>query len=347
MQIDYDEDVVHCATREIYRLARSQDKRPFFLTVSLTHPHDPYVTTREYWDRYSDDDITDPDVGFIPLDRRDPHSHALYFHYGQHKVDISESQYRNARRGYYGMTSYVDDLFGQVLSALKNTGFDEYTAILFTSDHGDMLGERGMWFKKTLFEPAIRVPCMLSLPGVEHSKVDGPVTLVDILPTMLDIAGLTDDSLVASIDGISLLYMQTSTRQSRPVYVEHLDGGTIAPRVMVRKNEFKYVYSREYPPQLFNLVVDPGELVNLAGDAAHVAVEKELRKLVEDKWQLDSLAEDVADNQRNRRIVSQALSNGRIEDWNFQPRPQVHNTDYVRKGDAFPDVERRGYLPYK
>ena len=99
MQIDYDEDVTHCAIREIYRLARCSDRRPFFLTVSLTHPHDPYVITREYWDLYTDADIAPPRVGFIALDDRDPHSRSLYYQLrpGQSRFDRPDLPQRAPR----------------------------------------------------------------------------------------------------------------------------------------------------------------------------------------------------------------------------------------------------------
>lgn len=344
MQIDYDEDVAHCAVREIYRIARSDDQRPFFLTVSLTHPHDPYVISQEYWDLYSDDEIASPRVGFIPLEQRDPHSHSLYFHYGQDKVDLSDGDYRNARRGYYGMVSYIDDLFGRVQAALDASGLADDTIICFTSDHGDMLGERGMWFKKTLFEPAIRIPLFISIPGQAGQRIESPASLVDLLPTILELTGTMNDMVG---DGQSLVAAMNGIDASRPVFVEHLDGGTIAPRLMVRDGNYKYVYSREYPPQLYDLSVDPNELKNLAGLAELKATELSLFKLIEDNWNLDSIGDEVATNQASRRLVDAALSQGRQEIWDFQPRAQIHNTNYVRRGDSFPEVERRGYLPYK
>ncbi|MGK0320782.1 MAG: choline-sulfatase, partial [Granulosicoccus sp.] len=125
MQIDYDEDVVHHAVRELYTRARSDDKRPFMLTVSLTHPHDPYVTTQQYWDLYSNEEIDDAKVPSIPVGERDAHSQSLYYHYGQNKCELSDNDYRNARRGYYGMISYVDDLFGKLMTALDDSGFSD------------------------------------------------------------------------------------------------------------------------------------------------------------------------------------------------------------------------------
>ncbi len=345
MQIDYDEDVAHNAVREIYRIARSEDQRPFFLTVSLTHPHDPYVITEDYWDRYTNQEIDPPRVGFIPLEARDPHSRSLYFHYGQDKVEVTDEAYRNARRGYYGMVSYIDELFGKLQNALETAGFADNTIVLFTSDHGDMLGERGMWFKKTLFEPAVRIPLLISVPGGSGLRLDSPTSLQDLLPTLLELTDTPNPNAGQPSLGESLVpAMKGAENSERPIFVEHIDGGTVAPRVMVRRGDYKYVYSRAYPPQLYNLRLDPNELENLSDQKATDDIEQELRQLIEAQWDLDALGLQVAANQADRRLVENALSQGRVEDWNFQPRAQIHNTRYVRRGDAFPDVERRGYL---
>lgn len=342
MQIDYDEDVIHHAKRELFARARSADDRPFMMTVSLTHPHDPYVTTPQYWDLYSNDDIEPPRVPHIPVDARDPHSQSLYYHYGQDKCTLNDQDYQNARRGYYGMISYVDDLFGQLMVALKDSCFADNTVVLFASDHGDMIGERGMWFKKTLFNPAIQVPLVISWPGMASSRVAAPASLLDIFPTLLDIAGIPADQIKTRLDGKSLLPAMRGHPIQAPVLAEHIDGGTTAPRVCVRDGAMKLTLSRAYPPQLFDLSSDPLELNNLAG-MSH-ADEARLTQIAEETWPLDTLLDDVIQSQIDRKLIDNALSVGREELWDFTPRALTQNTSYVRRGDAFPEVERRGYL---
>ncbi len=342
MQIDYDEDVIHSAVREIYSRARGTDDRPFMMTVSLTHPHDPYVITQEYWDTYRDEDIEAQRVPDIPVDERDPHSRSLYYHYGQDACELSDKDYRRARRGYYGMTSYIDHQLGRVIEALETAGFSDDTAILFASDHGDMIGERGMWFKKTLFEPAIHVPLILALPKPSGSRVKAPVSLVDVFPTLLDIAGIPPEDIQTPLDGRSLLAGVTGQLPQVPVFVEHIDGGTAAPRVCVRDGDTKLVYSRAYPAQLFDLSADPLELNDLAETGAQDL--DRLIELAECTWPLDVLADDVVASQKARKLIDSALAAGRQETWDFTPNLTRHN--YVRRGDAFPDVERRGYLRY-
>ena len=345
MQIDYDEDVLHHAVRELYTRARSDDDRPFMMTVSLTHPHDPYVTLQKYWDMYPDDSIDEPVTPFIPVEERDEHSRSLFYHYGQDKTTITGEDYRKARRGYYGMISYVDDLFGRLMDALKDSGYSDNTVIIFASDHGDMMGERGMWFKKTLFNPAIQVPIIIAHPDHKQNKVSTPVSLLDLFPTILDMAGIKADDIQTPIDGKTLFPALKGGNIDGPVFAEHIDGGTAAPRVMVRDGDKKLTLSRGYPPQLFDLKTDPRELHNLAGGDDRDEVR--LTELAEDTWDLDTLADNVLADQTARKLVDSALSIGRQEIWDFTPRPLTQNTNYVRRGDAFPTVERRGYLPYK
>ena len=344
MQMDYDEDVIHHAVREIYTRARSTDTRPFMMTVSLTHPHDPYVISREYWDLYRDEDIDAPQVPHIPVQDRDPHSQSLYYHYGQDKCTLSEADYRNARRGYYGMISYIDALFGRVMHALEMCGYTENTVVMFASDHGDMIGERGMWFKKTLFDPAIKVPLIIAHPDHMPGRVSVPASLVDIFPTLLDVAGIPKNQIVSPLDGRSLLPALCGNPVTGPVLAEHIDGGTAAPRVCVRDGDMKLVYSLAYPAQLYDLKADPQERENLA-DTGHPD-EHRLTQIALENWPLDSLLDDVIASQKARKLIDTALSTGREEIWDFTPRPLTQNTNYVRRGDAFPTVERRGYLHY-
>ncbi len=344
MQIDYDEDVIHHAVRELYTRARSDDKRPFMMTVSLTQPHDPYVTTREYWDLYSDEELEPPLVAHMPVEERDEHSQSLYYHYGQDKCTLTEHDYRNARRGYYGMISYIDSLFGRLMEALKQSGFYDDTIVMFASDHGDMIGERGMWFKKTLFNAAVQVPLIIAHPNHEPDRVTAPASLLDIFPTLLEFAEIPKEQIKSQLDGRSLAPALRGETINGPIFMEHIDGGTSAPRVCIRDGNKKLTVSRAYPPQLFDLGKDPLELDNIAGSGDFD--EARLTKMVEDTWDLDTLLDKVITSQIERKLIDNALAVGREETWDFIPKSLTQNTNYVRRGDAFPTVERRGYLQY-
>lgn len=148
-QLDFDEEVMFKSTRYLYSAARRrEDDRPFCLTVSLTHPHDPYTIHQEYWDRYEDEEIPLPEVK-VPEEEQDPHSKRLLKVSDLAEQDLPEEAIARARRAYFGAVSYVDDNVGKLLKVLKECGMDEDTIVVFSADHGDMLGERGLWCVKT------------------------------------------------------------------------------------------------------------------------------------------------------------------------------------------------------
>src|SRR5215211_833107 len=143
MLMDYDDEVAHRAVRKLRDLARDR-ARPFFLCVSFTNPHDPWELRPEYWDRYNPVEISLPSVGLVPRSEADPHSLRLRDMSGIDEVSLSDDQVRRARRAYYAAISYVDERIGEVLGALSAAGLADDTIVLFTADHGEMLGERGL-----------------------------------------------------------------------------------------------------------------------------------------------------------------------------------------------------------
>ena len=145
-QLDFDEEVMFKSTRYLYSAARRpSDARPFCLTVSLTHPHDPYTIHKEYWDRYEGEKIPPPSVT-VPVEEQDPHSQRLLNVCGLKDAELPGEAITRARRAYFGAMSYVDDNVGKLLKVLEECGMDDDTIVIFSSDHGDMLGERGLWY---------------------------------------------------------------------------------------------------------------------------------------------------------------------------------------------------------
>jgi len=320
MQMDYDDEVIHRACQHLFDRTRHGDSRPLFMTVSFTQPHDPYVSSAEFWDLYKDSDIDAPRVPPIPLDQMDAHSRSLYFHYSLDKFAVTDDIYRRARHGYYAMISDIDRKFGQLLKTLDDCNLSSNTMVLFTSDHGDMIGERGLWFKKNLFEPSIRVPMMLRCPGKSMpARVATPVSLLDVLPTFTDAAGIERNTLVTAIEGQSLFQRIDGNVEQKPVYAEHLDGGTLAPRVMLREGDLKIVHSNAYPTQIFNLADDADELNNLA---THPDWQEATRKMIDSVntvWDLDQLKNEVMANQQIRQLLVSSLGKGRKRNWEHYP----------------------------
>ncbi len=187
-QINFDDEVGFAAVRRLYDLARpSEDERPFFLVASFTHPHDPYEARPEWWNLYDPDDIDPPDP--ISDDAIDPHTLRIRRGIQADTVRFTEDQCRNARHGYYAATSYFDSWLGRLVDALAETGRLEDTVVIVTSDHGDMLGDRGVFFKMSFFERSARVPLIMAGPGIPPgTAAPNACSLLDLLPTLLDIA---------------------------------------------------------------------------------------------------------------------------------------------------------------
>jgi len=175
-QLEYDDEVAYNATRKVYDYARNSD-RPWCLTVSFTHPHDPYVARKKYWDLYEDCKHLLPEVPAFKYDDQDAHSKRIFDANDWRSFDITEEDIRRSRRAYFANISYLDDKIGEVMEALDATRQD--ATILFVSDHGDMLGERGLWFKMNFFEGSARVPLMIASPDMEAGLVEAPVSTLD------------------------------------------------------------------------------------------------------------------------------------------------------------------------
>lgn len=264
-QLDFDEEVIYKSQQYLYDHVRQRTDQPFCLTVSMTHPHDPYAMTKEFWDMYEDVDIPLPKNGAIPHDQQDAHSQRVLKCIDLWGKEMPEDRIRAARRAYYAACTYVDTNIGKLLRVLENTGLDENTIIVFTGDHGDMLGERGLWYKMTWFENSARVPMLFYAPKKFAAKrIPQNVSTMDLLPTFAELVGAP---LVPGLpmDGVSLVPYLTGGEGVRTdtVYGEYMGEGTQAPVVMIRRGRWKFVYSPLDPPMLFDMVADPEEKTNL------------------------------------------------------------------------------------
>ena len=188
-QIDYDEEVGWSARRKIFDYARHGDQHPFAMVVSFIHPHDPYIALQEWWDLYDHDAVDMPAVPALPIEEQDAHSARLMTGIDLPNMPVTDDQVRNARHAYYANVSYFDHWVGRVEKTLKDAQLFDDTIIIVTSDHGDMLGERGLWYKMSFFEPSVRIPLVIAGPGVpEAVSRSSNVSLADILPTLVAIA---------------------------------------------------------------------------------------------------------------------------------------------------------------
>jgi choline-sulfatase len=315
------------------------------LVVSFTHPHDPYVTRGRYWDLYEDRDIPLPTVGAddVPLD---PHTARLRKVSAMDEVQISPQDVRNARRAYYGNISYLDEWTARLTGTLDALGVADDTVVVLLADHGDMLGERGLWYKMNFFEGSARVPMIVHAPKLFSPKrIGAPVSLVDVLPTVTDLVGAAAPERLEPSAGRSLLDLCAGGPQAeREVVGEYLGEGAIAPIVMIRRGDLKYVHSPVDPDQLYDLAADPQERVNLAADPDWAVPVKELRARVERDWDMDALHADVVADQARRRLVNAALRTGTVTPWEYTP-PNDGGGQYMRNHLDLNVVERAGRYP--
>ncbi|RWM38811.1 choline-sulfatase [Mesorhizobium sp.] len=346
-QMEYDDEVTFLATQKLYQLSREQGdaaRRPWCLTVSLSHPHDPYVARKQYWDLYEHCQALDPETPFIPYDEQDTHSQRLYRASDYASFEITDEQVRRSRRGYFANISYVDDKLGELLDVLKRTRMLDDTTILFCSDHGDMLGERGLWFKMSFFEGSARVPLMIAGKGVPARLVKAAVSNLDVTPTLCDLAGIDIAEIAPWTDGQSLLPLLDGKPRTAPVLMEYAAEGSYAPLVAIRDGKYKFVHCELDAPQLFDLEADPLERDNLADDATNAALVAAFMDKVRARWDMAGFDAAVRESQARRWVVYPALRNGAYYPWDFQPL-QKASERYMRNHMNLDNLEESKRYP--
>lgn len=347
VQIDFDNLVTFSAIQYLYDVARSKDDRPFFLQVSYTHPHEPYLCRKEYWDLYENVDIPLPEVPALPASQHDSHSVRLLSDFNMLDVRFADEDILRSRRAYYGSISYLDEMIGRILEVLESLGQADNTAIVFTSDHGEMLGERGMWFKKHFFEPSLRVPLIMKLPNVKPGRVTTPASLVDLLPTFMGIAeGSGWKPQIEALEGDDLTaIIQQEDVPERPIYAEYLAEATSAPIFMIRRGRYKFIESELDDPLLFDVESDPLELSNIAEEPEHADRVAEFRAEINNKWDSVTLSKDIRLNQQRRRLILAGYEHGEKPRWNHGENPDDKVIWY--RGEEGYNQWAFAYLPVK
>ena len=335
-QITYDEEVGTEAMRVIYDHARRQDERPLCLVASFIHPHDPYATRQKYWDLYDDTEIALPIVSRPNSEQQDPANKRLEKVIALDAVDLTEQEIIDARRAYYGNVSYIDEWLGKLRESLRECGMEQDTTIIFTSDHGDMLGEFGLWYKMSFREWSCRIPMIIHRPSrFTPSRVSQPVAHVDVLPTLMAIAnentGVAKPAEIDPLSGRNLVPLcdGQTTDDRNFAFSEYLAEGTAVPMLMVRQGDLKYIQCSTDPELLFDLAQDPSELINLVEDSAYTERLVALRNMANNHWDSDAVRDQVIASQLRRTAVHAALRVGRYQGWDFQPKRDAE-TQYTR-----------------
>jgi choline-sulfatase len=343
-QLEFDDDVAFQAIRKIYDHARFDADKPLALMASFTHPHDPYAARKQFWDLYRDEDIDLPKIPHQQRHALDAHSQRLYDVSAMDDYVVTEADVRAARHGYYANISYVDDLVGKLIGALEATDLLDNTVVVFTSDHGDFLGERGLWYKMSYLEPSAHVPMLIWSPKLyKPRRVKEPVSLADILPTLADIGAGKAADLARSVDGRSLvpLLQGAPEKDDATAWGEYLAEGAIAPLYMLRRGPWKFIHSPVDPDQLFNLVDDPEEANNLA--ASHPLAVRLLAE-VQAKFDIPAIHSQVLESQKARLMLFEAMKNGNLFPWDFQPLRKA-SEQYTRNHMSVTDRDLKSRYP--
>ena len=335
-QLQYDEEVHFRALEQIgiygEETRRGMRDRPFFLCASYTHPHDPPIITPDWWNLYSDADI---DMPSMPLDPAAPLPAAdrwLIEYLGLNQVELTEEDTRRSRLGYYAMTSYFDAKVGELVEALEKQGLLENTIVLVTSDHGDMVGEHALWFKRSYYEWSARAPLIVSCPAryPQGRRVEQVTSLVDLFPTLLDMLDLPRPGW-ESIDGQSAarLLVEDDPIWKDEAIVDFTSAGAVHPWRAVRQGRFKYVAVHTADPLLFDLEADPGEWTNLAGRPELAEVEAHLSRRAREGWDPEAIEVTEYRAQQERLFMQAAMGRGEPTTWDYQPFPDA-SKQYTR-----------------
>ena len=269
--IRYDTAIAAEAVRWLHTEAPSFDK-PWCLFVSFTLPHFPFAAPERHQRRYRLDDIDMP-IAWSP-DQWPMHPPLADFRHARIQTaqeTRSEDAIRHARLVYYAMCSFVDELIGDVLGALGDAGLTDDTRIVYTSDHGETLGDYGLWGKSVMYDSAAGVPLVLAGTDVPAGHVvDCPVSLVDLAPTIMTGIGIEPAPEDADLPGSNLWsFAAGDAPADRTVFSEYHATGSASAAYMLRDRRWKYVHFVGHDPQLFDMQADPHELTNLADRPAH------------------------------------------------------------------------------
>ncbi len=271
---NYDKKVADIAIDYLNRKVASQNEEPFLLYCGFMHPHFPLIAPPEFFSWYIPDTLEIPDTWNEPLESQHP---IIQHHRWAWRNDIPppEDTVRCALACYYALVSALDAQIGRILKAIDTSTLRENTVVIYTSDHGEMAGSHGIWQKQCFYEAAVKVPLMLRLPYGGTGRIAQNVSLVDVLPTLLEIAGLEKPS---DLPGESLLQIaqHQQDKTTRTVFSEYHDRGMLNAGYMLKQGDYKLChYVRSYP-QLFNVDVDPLENEDLALNPEYAAIRSTL-----------------------------------------------------------------------
>ncbi len=312
MYTTYDRDITARAQIWLREQATKHADKPWVLFVSLVCPHFPLTAPPEHFYRYYDQDLPRPTLYEQRHEQQHPFIEDYRNTFAYDEYFDSPEMVKRAQAGYLGLCSFLDENIGKILRALDDSGLAASTRVVYTSDHGDNVGARGLWGKSTMYEGSVGVPLVLAGPDVPAARtIDTPVNLLDLYPFIMDCAGERDSSSVTpEHPGGDLTRIMANTEKERSVFSEYHGMGSRTGAYMIRKGRHKLVYYVDYPAQLFDLADDPEELNDIAADLNAQPILEELK--VELLKICDPVATDRAAKAKQASLLAQSGGKERV-----------------------------------
>lgn len=322
---EYVTDAAVAALRAIGDRRAAGDRTPFALTVGWLLPHAPYVCSPDLYASYE---------GQVPLPRLgvpDPeHPHFAWWRENRGVADVPNEEIMRARTAYYGLVTTLDAMIGRVMAALEEAGLRETTCVVYTSDHGDHIGERGLWWKQSFYEESAGIPLIIDWPGeVDAGSRRGQVVnLTDLTATFVDLAGAEP---LPECEGASLVpllrdpaspWLDETVSEYVNDGVPPWSGGREVVSRMLRSGRYKYVYHHKHPDQLFDMVDDPDETRDCASDPAHAVLCRQLRARVLADWDPEAILRQVRRNVADQSVLARwarTVDPAEIIRWSMDP----------------------------
>lgn len=315
--IEQDEEVLAAALNYLNTLPPRSQRSPIFLCVSFNAPHFP-LRAPKHFDSYWPDNVDMPKVTQAELDNQHPFHKRLRGYFDLNDVDADSTV--RGRASFYALVTWFDELLGQLIDTVDTApGLSQSPPLLaYVSDHGDMAGEHGLWWKCNFFEDSVRVPMIVRWPGqIEPGQRSAtPVTLMDLSVTFAHLAGPPNaaDIFFAEADGCDMRpWLGGGQNPDRAIISEYCGHAAARPIRMIRQGPWKYVYYHGEPDELYNLAHDPGEKSNLAEDDKFAKTLRNLKQQVLAGWDADAIDQRVRLHQKERALISSVEGRGVFE----------------------------------
>lgn len=307
----YDTGVCEAALQEIKQRAASGDDQPWALMVGLFQPHFPFRISQPYYDRYDGIEIPMPRIppddasyaSLIPPQLADSRKFL-----GLTTDGASDEEARTARRCYYAMITQIDEMVGRLVDRLQALGLGDNTWVVYLSDHGDNMGEHGLWSKLNFYEDSVRTPLIIAPPRYSQggARCAANVSHVDWFPTVLDMVG--DGGWIEELPGRSLVPLLENPDDmwiDRAVFSDYACVGTRVPMRMVRRGRWKACFAGGFPPNLFDLDRDPCEWRDMGQSMDRADIIQEMALLARTGgWEPERLREEIGVHQRRLHYIA-------------------------------------------